>query len=302
MFDRNQKQVMQPWKAYSSPLLSICCITFNHEPYISETIDSFLIQETDFPIEILIHDDASTDATATIIKNYEKKYPDIIKPIYQVENQYSKGGGINSRFNFSRAKGKYIALCEGDDYWTDPKKLQIQVDFLESHPEYVITYHDSQPFDKGGYLDTNFWGALKDLEPIELQKATPIFTLTTCFRNIVDPFPFEAQMAKFGDLFIWSVLGEYGKGKFMKDIKPAMYRIHDGGIFSKKTKQQKNEMRLLTFYALSSYHTRRGNTQLADYYQEKIMKISIKHFGSIGIARMFYKSLISRLSSGFSNQ
>ena len=112
-------------------LVSICCITYNHEKYIRDAIEGFLMQKTDFPFEVLIHDDASTDGTADIIREYETKYPDIIKPIYQTENQYSKGIKISATYNYPRAKGKYIALCEGDDYWIDPYKLQKQVDFLE---------------------------------------------------------------------------------------------------------------------------------------------------------------------------
>lgn len=97
-------------------MVSICCITYNHEKYISEALESFLMQKTSFKYEILIHDDASTDNTAKIIREYEKKFPEIIKPIYQIENQYSKGNKINLVYNFPRAKGKYIAICEGDDY------------------------------------------------------------------------------------------------------------------------------------------------------------------------------------------
>ena len=93
----------------SKPLLSICCITYNHEDYIRDAIEGFLSQKTSFPIQILIHDDASTDNTAEIITEYQQKYPDIIKPILQKENQYSKGiTGMNSRFNISRAEGKYV--------------------------------------------------------------------------------------------------------------------------------------------------------------------------------------------------
>ena len=99
-------------------ILSIHCLTYNHEKYIAEAIDSFLMQKTNFKFEILIHDDASTDRTVDIIKKYQQKYPEIIKPIFQTENQYSKGvNKINYKFNFIRSKGKYIALCEGDDYW-----------------------------------------------------------------------------------------------------------------------------------------------------------------------------------------
>jgi len=122
--------------AVEDPLVSISCITYNHEDYIQDTLDGFLMQQTNFKFEILIHDDASTDRTAEIIRDYERKFPDIIKPIYQKENQWVQGKRGSALFNFPRAKGKYIALCEGDDYWTDPFKLQRQVDFLENNPDY----------------------------------------------------------------------------------------------------------------------------------------------------------------------
>lgn len=125
-------------------MVSICCTTFNHEKYISEALDSFLIQRTNFSFEILLHDDASTDRTAEIIREYEKKYPDIIKPIIQTENQYSKGVEVVYTYNFSRAKGKYIALCEGDDYWTDINKLQKQVDYMESNSDCSLCVHAAE--------------------------------------------------------------------------------------------------------------------------------------------------------------
>lgn len=126
------------------PLVSICCITYNHEDYIRDAIESFLMQKTEFSFEILIHDDASTDRTADIIKEYEEAYPDIIKPIYQIDNHYSKGIAVE-KINFERAIGKYIALCEGDDFWTDPNKLQKQVEFMESCQECSLCVH-------GGYV------------------------------------------------------------------------------------------------------------------------------------------------------
>ncbi len=107
-------------------IVSISCKTYNHEDYIADAIDGFLQQKTNFKYEILIHDDASTDRTADIIRAYEKKYPDLIKPIYQTVNQYSIEGVSVTQLNLSRAKGKYIAECEGDDYWIDPYKLQKQ--------------------------------------------------------------------------------------------------------------------------------------------------------------------------------
>ena len=125
----------------SIPVVSICCVAYNHVHFIRQCLDGFVMQKTNFPFEVLIHDDASTDGTQDIIREYEAKYPDIIKPIYQKENQYSKGVRVSLVYNYSRVRGKYVALCEGDDYWTDPYKLQKQVDFLEAHPDYVMCSH-----------------------------------------------------------------------------------------------------------------------------------------------------------------
>lgn len=121
-------------------MVSITCITYNHESYISDAIESFLMQKTDFNYEILIHDDASTDNTPVIIKNYQNKYPDLIKPIFQTENQYSQGIDVDEIVS-KTAKGKYIAICEGDDYWTDQYKLQKQVGYMEMHPECSLCVH-----------------------------------------------------------------------------------------------------------------------------------------------------------------
>jgi glycosyltransferase involved in cell wall biosynthesis len=126
----------------SEVMVSISCITYNHENYIKDALDSLLMQKTNFKYEILVYDDASTDGTPDIIREYEKSYPDFIKPVYQPVNQYSRGVKVG-KFNNERARGKYIAICEGDDYWTDPCKLQKQVDLMEKHPECTLCVHAS---------------------------------------------------------------------------------------------------------------------------------------------------------------
>lgn len=123
--------------------VSIICNAFNHGKYIRDALNGFVMQKTDFRFEVLVHDDASKDNTADIIREFEAKYPDIIKPIYQTENQYSKNVWITDVYQLRRSKGKYIAICEGDDYWLDPCKLQKQYDALESHPEVDICVHAS---------------------------------------------------------------------------------------------------------------------------------------------------------------
>lgn len=144
--------------------VSICCAAYNHEKYICDALNSFLMQKTNFKYEILIHDDASTDNTASIIREYEKEYSNIIKPIYQTENQYSKGIRISQTFNYPRAKGKYIAICEGDDFWTDENKLQKQYDFMESHRDYSMCCHNAKKVDIDGIFIKNIDAILEEKE------------------------------------------------------------------------------------------------------------------------------------------
>jgi glycosyltransferase involved in cell wall biosynthesis len=125
------------------PLVSVLIISYNHEKYIRQAIEGCLMQQTSFPYEIIIHDDASTDSSAKIIQEYADKYPELIIPILQKENQYSKGVRIIATLLIPVARGKYIALCEGDDYWTNPQKLERQVDFLEKHSEFSGSAHQS---------------------------------------------------------------------------------------------------------------------------------------------------------------
>lgn len=131
-------------------MVSVCCLAYNHEKYIRQALDGFIMQKTNFKYEVLIHDDASTDGTADIIREYEKKYPDIIKPIYQKENQHSKGVKISWTYQYPRVKGKYIALCEGDDYWTDEHKLQKQYDCLEKNQDCVFCAHNVRAISEDG--------------------------------------------------------------------------------------------------------------------------------------------------------
>lgn len=125
-----------------APLVTIRCLTYNHEPYIRQCLEGFVMQRTTFRFEAVVHDDASTDGTASIIQEFAARYPDIIKPILETENQYSKKDGSLRRIMNAQMRGKYIAFCEGDDYWIDPLKLQKQVDFLEANPDYGLCYTD----------------------------------------------------------------------------------------------------------------------------------------------------------------
>ena len=134
-------------------MVSIRCLTYNHSGFIRQCLEGFVNQKTHFRFEAIVHDDASTDGTDEIIKEYAEKYPDIIKPIYESENQYSKKDGSLARIINAHLKGKYVAMCEGDDFWTDPYKLQKQVDYLEAHPQCVMCCSDAHILTDKGELD-----------------------------------------------------------------------------------------------------------------------------------------------------
>ena len=139
------------------PLVSICCVTYNHAGTVAQALDSFLAQRADVDVEILIHDDASTDGTDAIIRSYAAAYPDVIKPLFETENQYQKGLAMDATFNFPRATGKYIALCEGDDYFCDPHKLKAQVVAMEARPHITFCFTNGYVRDaSGGGADRPF--------------------------------------------------------------------------------------------------------------------------------------------------
>ena len=143
--------------------VSVLCMAYNQEKYIRQTLESFVMQKTNFPFEVLINDDASTDKTPEIIKEFADKYPNIIKPVYQKENQYSKGVSIHNDFLFPKAAGKYLAFCEGDDFWTDENKLQIQYDIMEKNPDCHLCLHKVRVVSENG-------NELKETYPKHLRK------------------------------------------------------------------------------------------------------------------------------------
>ena len=136
-------------------MVSVICLAYNHEKYIRQCLDGFVMQKTSFRYEVLIHDDASTDHTADIIREYEANYPDLIKPVYQTENQYSKHVGITKTFLAPKVRGKYVAFCEGDDYWSDENKLQLQYDAMQRYPECSLCVHRVQGIKENGRIIAN---------------------------------------------------------------------------------------------------------------------------------------------------
>ena len=225
-----------------SPLVSICCLTYNHAPFIRNCLDGFMAQQTDFPIEILVHDDASTDGTDVIVREYAEKYPEIIFPLFEEENQYSRGyaGKMDIEFNYSRARGKYIAYCEGDDYWTDPFKLQRQVDYMELHPDYSVCFHRCKRLDNrtGKMYNDDCWHVLSqgqegvDITVEMFFKSWITQPLTMVFRRDKFDFCWQKQYHYYRDMHeIYHLLGA-GKG-YLFSFNSGVYNMHSSGIFGK---------------------------------------------------------------------
>jgi glycosyltransferase involved in cell wall biosynthesis len=272
---RTERDIMQAWGTARAPVVSIVCPAFNQRAFIAETIDSFLAQQTDFPFEILVNDDASTDGTREIIQAYASRYPGLIRPVLHEQNQYRQGKLFFPAL-FNMAKGRYLAYCDGDDFWTDPLKLQKQVDFLERHPDYVIAYHDavmvSEKGQRGVQLGRRYQ---QDATSLQLMQGRRISTLTACFRNLLHELPRELELAPLMDVCWWSMLGAHGKGKYMTDITPGGYRVHCGGMFSMRGEKKKLHMTLQTAACLANYYHHRGNQALYEYYLTQLFGLSL---------------------------
>jgi len=213
-------------------MVSVCMITYNHEKYISQAIESILTQKVNFPIELVIGEDNSSDNTRKICILYYEKYPDIIKLRLSDKNL-----GMMPNFieNLKACKGNYIALLEGDDYWTDPLKLQKQVDFLELNPDYVMCCHNVKIEKNNGeieYISDKLKVKKETYTMEDLCSDMSIHTSSLLYRNnLLKEFPDMLYKCTIGDFALRILIAEHGKTKYMDEVMSA-YRIHSGGIFS----------------------------------------------------------------------
>ena len=242
-------------KESNQPLVSICCLAYNQEKYIKQTLEGILMQKTDFPYEIIIHDDASTDNTSKIILDYEKKYPSIIRTIIQEENQFSKGNKCALNL-FKEAKGKYIAFCEGDDYWIDPKKLQKQIEFLLSHQECSLYAHFVKKYieDQKKYSRT--------IPPIKIKKINNLIdvlkysglipSLSMVFKTeIIHNLPEVYYQVPYEDLMLKVLCAEKGKIGLINEVM-GIYRIHNQNM-TRVDPKKFMRMKLKNFIILYNY-------------------------------------------------
>lgn len=215
--------------------VTIRCITYNQKDYIRQCLDGFVMQRTNFRFEAIVHDDASTDGTAEIVREYAEKYPDIIKPIFETENQYSKHDGSLGRIMNANTRGKYVAICEGDDYWTDPLKLQKQADFLDANPQCSLTYHACKNvFSTPCKVNCLTGENVKDFySDVDFVIHYPFQTATVMYRkDILDSDLYKKAQAigcVFGDVLLYFSASRFGTIEGVNE-KMSVYRRHEGGI------------------------------------------------------------------------
>lgn len=222
-----------------TPLVSVYCLAYNHEKYIKSALDGFVSQKTDFSYEVFVHDDASTDHTADIIKEYANKYPSIIKPIFQKENQYSKGVSIIKNYIYPLMKGKYIAICEGDDYWCDERKLQRQVDWLENHPDYAFCVHNTKLINCSNGEEHLINDSAEDrditTEEIIQWRGNLFHTSSYMFRSEYKDIPSELTIKGVGDYPKAVYFAICGKVRYLCDTM-SIYRYLVSGSWSIRSK------------------------------------------------------------------
>lgn len=233
-----------------TPLVAIRCITYNQAPYIRQCLDGFIMQRTDFPFVAIVHDDCSTDGTDDIVREYAERYPDIIKPIFETENQYSKKDGSLGRIMTKACNetgAKYIAMCEGDDYWTDPLKLQKQVDFLEKNPEYELVFTNRNVL-KNGELKPYYYpmrectykdilsGVIPGYQTLLLKRDNEKRALISIYNGKIN-----------GDILIPYIYSTFHPIYCLPDIT-ATYRYSGYGVHSSLNKQQLFETSVKHFF------------------------------------------------------
>lgn len=279
-----------------TPLVSICCITYNHEKYIADALESFLKQETSFPFEIIIHDDASTDNTPKIVEEYQKRYPKIIRTILQKDNQYSKGKKPLRDFVTPLVRGKYMATCEGDDFWTDNKKLQIQVNFLENNPDYIMCFHKVKVVDVNKRFLGKYYGlANKGSKEIDIKEAATsgvVHVSSRLFRTEFyrKPKPEWMNYARHGDYALALYSAAEGKVYYMDKVMSAYRMGVEGSIMTnfRKNYSKQNEIN----YHLNRIDTLRRADEYYQYkYHDEIEKVNLVSYVIIGLLKNDFSAL-----------
>jgi len=288
-----------------TPLVSVSLVAFNQGDYIREAIESCLMQKTNFAYEIIIHDDASSDETPEIIKEYAIKYPGIIIPVIQTDNKFSKGIEIIDEFVIPKARGKYIAFLEGDDYWIDPNKLQFQVDFMKSHPEVSMCFTATKTVDASNpekfsirrYSNSDsavttenvilIGGHLLDMGSVVVKK------------SVFDEVPDWYYSSRMWDNTIPLLSTLHGQIQFLNKVT-AVYRVNTPGSYIQKNAQylKKRKSHILTTLDLLEGFNRGTKYKYDPLIKRKTRLISVGMLLLSEPEQEIFKEYYSQLSPG----
>lgn len=302
-------------------VVTVYCMTYNHESYIEKTLEGFVSQQTNFRFKVIVHDDASTDGTAEIVRKYAEKYPDIIFPIFQTENKYSQHISIFDNFIKPELEGRYIAVCEGDDYWCDMQKLQMQYDYMEQHPECALCVHNTKRIDADGKeLHKLFNESLIDVDyttdEIIVAGGGGLFHTSSFFMRTKSRFAFpdEFKISGIGDypLSIWlSVDGKYVHyiGKVMSAYRmkvPGSWTSRNANTYDKKIAFRKDSIdaiKRMDDYTGGKYHKSfEKRLKVLDYQIFVINRKYVRILVNPKYWKLFLSSIFRRLCRFFNRK
>jgi glycosyltransferase involved in cell wall biosynthesis len=266
---RPEQDIIKEWPD-GPPAVSVVCPTYNHASFIERAIHGFLCQETSFRLEVLIRDDASTDGTGEVVQNYASRYPSLIRPVLETQNRFPEVRPASVLRPLVR--GRYIAYCEGDDYWIDPLKLQKQFDALEHNPGAVVSYHQTLVVENGiirslGQLPEE---QCRDYSGAELTRGAWILSSSRLYRNVDFPVNPRSHPLTNGDRYLSAQLGLFGGALFEPDVT-SVYRLHEGGIWSTLDATEKAISQATSFFLLGEQFGRQNQGKLKRYWYLKSM-------------------------------
>ena len=267
-----EAELLARWGAHDLPVVSIVCTTYNHERYIEQALRGVLAQDCPYPFEILVHDDASTDRTADILRDWQQRYPRVIRTVLQTENQFSRGVRPFELL-LKQARGDFVACCEGDDFWIDATKLRRQVSILKAHPDVSCSVHNYLHFVESALtvrpwsrIGKDFFLSQRQLMGVQVLLWFP----TLVFRKAFTALPPERDFAAFGDQFLTSYLGTFGRCAYLETLTGAVRRENEFSMWSPLSKVEKERRRVKTWAAMLRLHERLGNRQAVDDVMAKI--------------------------------
>lgn len=295
--------VLGPCEASGPPLVSVCCITYNHERYIAQAIEGFLMQKTNFPYEVVIGEDCSTDTTRETVYEYAAKHPQAIRVVTSERNVGARSNGIRTR---SAARGRYVALCEGDDYWTNPLKLQKQVDFLQKHPECTVCFHNAEMIYEDQRQESHNYCPSGQKQISGLEDLLRLDFIPTCSvmyrRGVVPELPDWFHLAPTGDWPLLLLHAEKGKIGYIDEVM-GVRRVHSTGAWCSLTRTEMEHKNIKFYHYANAHlgfrHERLIKTCLSDCYRS--LATAYARDGDMAKARMYARRSLTERPLGWSH-